>query len=138
MKALLTQRCPCCEREEVHAHHQYITKNNGSRTIYYCLECDIYFSETFATPLAGLPTPLSRVIEIHPARSEGMSLKGTARTFLVSKKSIIDWESPLGNIKPTRMLYSLLHQFIELEIEGDKLYTKVEKTSSLVSVKGGR
>jgi DNA-binding transcriptional regulator YiaG len=56
-----------------------------------------------------------------------MSLNATARTFNVSKKSVIDWESRLGELKPTLMLYALLHQFIHQEIEGDELYTKVEK-----------
>ncbi len=56
-----------------------------------------------------------------------MSLNATARTFNVSKKSVIDWESRLADLKPTLLLYSLLHEFIHQEIEGDELYTKVER-----------
>ncbi len=56
-----------------------------------------------------------------------MSLNATARTHNVSKKSIIDWEQRLAGIKPTLMLYALLHQFIHQEMEGDELYTKVGK-----------
>ena len=97
------------------------------RTIYRCRECDIYYSETFATPIAGLTTPLSRIITVLTARSEGMGLNATARTFKVSKKSVMDWEQRLGELKPTLMLYSLLHEFIHQEIEGDELYTKVNQ-----------
>jgi hypothetical protein len=51
-----------------------------------------YFSDTVLTPMAGLKTPLSRIIQVLTARSEGMGLNATARTFKVSKKSVIDWE----------------------------------------------
>ena len=56
-----------------------------------------------------------------------MSLNATARTHNVSKKSVIDWERRFGALKPTLMLYSLLHQFVHQEVEGDELYTKVEQ-----------
>jgi hypothetical protein len=78
---------------------------------------DIYYSESFATPIAGLGTPLSRIIEILKARTKGMSLNAISRTFDVSKKSVIDWERRLAGLKPTLMLYALLHKFIHQEIE---------------------
>lgn len=56
-----------------------------------------------------------------------MGLNATARTFSVSKKSAIDWERRLAGLKPTRLLYSLLHEFIHQAIEGDELYTKVDQ-----------
>jgi DNA-binding transcriptional regulator YiaG len=65
-----------------------------------------------------------------------MSLNATARTHNVSKKSVIDWERRLGNLKPTLMLYSLLHQFIYQEIEGDELYTKVDKNKPPLDSQG--
>ncbi|MBC6455585.1 MAG: cadherin repeat domain-containing protein [Hormoscilla sp. SP5CHS1] len=37
----------------------------------------------------------------------------------ISKKSVIDWEDRLGDLKPVLMLCALLHQLI---IEGDELY----------------
>ena len=56
-----------------------------------------------------------------------MSLNATAR---ISKKSVIDWDRRFGALKPTLMLYSLLHQFVHQEVEGDELYTKVEQNKS--------
>ncbi|EGJ35221.1 MULTISPECIES: hypothetical protein [Moorena] len=82
--------------------------------------------ETFATPIAGLRTPLSRIIEILKARSEGMGLR-VVRTFNVSLKTVIDWEERLGGLKPVLMLYALLDQFLQLVIVGDELYTLVNK-----------
>lgn len=125
---LFAQRCPFCQKHEnVKVHSHYETENHGRRTLYHCEHCDIYFSETFATPLAGLRTPVSRIIQILKARSEGMSLNATARTFQVAKKSVIDWELRLGGLKETLSLYSLVHEFIHQEIEGDELYTKVNQ-----------
>ena len=108
--------CPCCARKEVSSHTRYPTQAHGSRSIYHCHTCDIYFSETFDTPIARLKTPLSRIITIFKARSDGMGLNATARTFNVSKKSVIDWERRLAELKPTLMLYALLHEFIHQEI----------------------
>lgn len=118
---LFSHPCPNCASPEVQVHTRYETQSYGSRTVYHCGKCDIYYSETFATPLAGLTTPLSRIIEILKARNDGMSLNATARTFSVSKKSVIDWERRLADLKPTLMLYTLLHTFIHPEIEGDEL-----------------
>ena len=86
----------------------------------HCRDCDVYYNETFATPLAGLNTPLSRIITILTARTEGLGLNAADRTFQVSKKSILDWEQRLSNLKPTLILYSLPHQFIYQTIEGDE------------------
>jgi transposase-like protein len=124
---LFTQPCPVCNSNEVKYHGRYSTVNNGFRSIFHCPPCDIYYSETFATPIAGLRTPISRIAQILKARTDGMGLNATARTFNVSKKSVIDWEQRLSDLKPTMILYSLLHQFIHQTIEGDELYTKVGK-----------
>jgi len=78
---LFSHVCPECGSEDVCADHQYKTKKNGVRTIYHYRRCDIYFSETFGTPIAGLTTNLSRIIEILKARSEEIGLNATARTF---------------------------------------------------------
>lgn len=98
--------CPLCGNAEVHAHHTYETQNHGIRTIYHCRACDIYFSETFATPLAGLSTSLSRIIEILKALSEGLGLNVTAQTFRVSKKSVIDWERHLARLWSQLLCYA--------------------------------
>jgi hypothetical protein len=59
------------------------------------------------------------------ARTEGQGLNASARVFGVSKKSIIDWEWRLSELKPTLLLYGLIHQFLNLMNEGDEPYSKV-------------
>jgi transposase-like protein len=99
---LFSHPCPCCANNEVYAHVSYTTQSHVLRTILHCRGCDIYFSETFATPIAGLRTPLSRIITILKARSEGMSLNATIRTCSVSEKSVIDWERRLSGQRTNR------------------------------------
>jgi hypothetical protein len=90
-----------------------------------CQECDTYFSETKNTPLAGLKTPVSRISQVLEAINDGMGLNAACRTFQVGKNSIKRWVHRLGGLKETLLLYTLCHQFIQLQIEGDELYTKV-------------
>ena len=132
---LISHDCPCCGSQDLRSHTTYETKNHGSRQIHHCRSCGSYFSETYLTAMvydrpeviAGLKTPLSRIIEILKMRTSGMSLNTCAREYNVSKKSIIDWERRLAAVKPTLLLYALVHQFIEQVIEGDELYTKVHQ-----------
>jgi transposase-like protein/IS1 family transposase len=133
---LFSHACPCCNCNEVNIHCRYTTQNHGTRIIYCCQECEVYFSESFATPIARLRTPLSRITQILKARSEGMGLNATARTFGVSKKSVIDWEWRLGGLKSTLMIYSLMHRFIDQVIEGDELYTKVARNTDASESEG--
>ncbi len=67
-----------------------------------------------------------------------MGLNAVARTFNVSKKTVIDWEDRLGELKPVLRLSAWLHQLIELMIEGDELYTKVEKNEPPALSQGWR
>jgi transposase-like protein len=124
---LISRDCPCCGSQDIHPHTTYQTKNHGSRQVHHCRSCGSYFSETYLTPIAGLKTPLSRIIEILKMRTSGMSLNTCAKNCKVSKKSILDWEWRLAGIKPTLLLYALMQQYISQVIEGDELYTKVEQ-----------
>lgn len=126
---LFCRDCPDCGSQNIKLHSRYETQSGGTRAVHHCQDCDGYFSDTAATPIAGLRTPLSRIIPILKARSEGMSLNATARTFNVSKKSVIDWECRLSDLQPTLLLYSLLNQFVIQVIEGDELYTKVAQNT---------
>ena len=61
------------------------------------------------------------------ALSEGMGINALTRTFSVGKNSIYRWQERLSSLQQALMLYSLCHQFIQLIVEGDELYTKVGK-----------
>ena len=66
------QECPWCGNKNIQVHTSYATQNHGTRKIHHCRECDSYVSDTFFTPMAGLKTPLSRIITILKARTEGL------------------------------------------------------------------
>lgn len=118
--------CPECQSENIKEHTSYHVFDE-ERYIYKCNDCEIYFSETKNTPLAGLRTPLSRITTILDALNEGVGINAATRLYNVSKNSIYRWLERLSDIKQVLLVYSLCHQFIEQLIEGDELYTKVNK-----------
>jgi len=124
----LTQiRCPNCLCQEIEKHTAYTTKNFGSRIIYKCRQCKCSFSETKNTFIENLKKPISLIVRIIDARTDGLGLNAACRVFSVAKNTIIEWETRFADVKPTLMLYTLVHEFLEVTIEGDELYTKVEK-----------
>jgi hypothetical protein len=56
-----------------------------------------------------------------------MGVNAACRTFNTTKKSLKRWQERLGSLKEVLLLYALCHQFLQLIIEGDELYTKVGK-----------
>ena len=59
--------------------------------------------------------------------AEGTGVNAVTRIFSVGKNSIYRWQERLSSLQQTLMLYSLCHQFIQLMVEGDELYTKIGK-----------
>ncbi len=134
---LLATACPCCQSRDVMRHTLYTTQNQGERTIYRCKSCEEYFSETTNTFLAGIRKPISTIIHVIKARTEGMGLNAVCRTFELSKNTVLRWEERFTRIKQTLLLYALLHQFFQLQIEGDEVYTRVERNTPPTSRLGG-
>ena len=133
---LFLSDCPCCGSKDIQAHTKYKTKNHGDRVIHYCRSCKNHFSDTYSTALAGLKTPLSRIVAILRMRTSGASLNACAREFKVSKKSIIDWEWRLAGVKNTLLIYALMQKFIDLVVEEDELYTKVDRNTKASDSEG--
>lgn len=123
--SLSQQHCPECNSENFKCHCRYSIKNGETRKLFVCQNCGNYFSETKNTPLEGLKTAVSRISQVLEAVNDGLGLNATCRTFHVGKNSIKLWLNRLGGLKETLLLYALCHQFIQLQIEGDELYTKV-------------
>lgn len=124
---LLAMDCPYCSSSHFRVHCTYSTQHHGRRTLYECQACCAYFSETKNTLREGLKTPFSVVWRVLNARTEGMGLNATARTFGVSKNTVLAWEQRGADLQPVLFLYSLVHQFLQVVIEGDEAYTKVGK-----------
>lgn len=129
--------CPSCDSQAVKPHTQYTVQTGEARMIYYCPKCGEYFSQTSATPLAGLRTPLSRIQLILDALNDGMGVNAVCRTFHVSKNTVADWTERLAGLKETLLLYALSHRFLQQLIEGDEIYTKVNANGPAPESEGG-
>jgi transposase-like protein len=125
---LLQLKCPSCKSYDIHSHTPYSTKNHGVRVIYQCQSCLDYFSETKNTLMEGLKTPVSMIWIVIKARTDGMGLNAATRTFEFAKNTILSWERKFSDLHQVLFLYTLIHEFIEVIIEGDEAYTKVHHT----------
>lgn len=120
--------CPNCYTDNKSVHTTYAVQcSQQTRCIFRCRQCKTFFSETAGTLLAGLRTPLSRIAQILSAVHDGLGINATCRVFHTSKNSIKKWESALSSVKKVLLLYTLCHQFLQLCLEGDELYTKIDK-----------
>ena len=124
---LLQLKCPVCHSADIKYHSPSTTKNHGIRVMYKCATCPACFSETKNTLLEGLKTPVSVIWQVVKARTEGMGLNAAARTFEKAKNTILAWERKFIDLHQVLFLYALVHEFLELVIEGDEAYTKVQK-----------
>src|SRR3989440_13022318 len=120
---LLQIKCPTCHSAILQSHTTYATQHYGRRIIYKCANCPTYFSETKKTLMAGLKTPVSVIWQVVKARTEGMGLNATARTFEKAKNTILAWERKFLDLHQVLFLYALVHEFLALVIEGDEAYT---------------
>ena len=121
------QTCPSCNSKDTKIHTHYDTQNHGQRVIHKCHICGRSFSSTVNTFLAGLKKPISLIIQVIKSRTEGLGLNAACRTFGIAKNTLINWEMKFSKIKEVLLLYSLVHSFIKLIIEGDEVYTRVGK-----------
>ena len=132
---LLQIKCPTCHSVVLKSHTTYATQHHGRRIIYKCANCPTYFSETTKTLMAGVKTPVSVIWQVVKARTEGMGLNAAARTFEKAKNTILAWERKFRDLHQVLFLYALVHEFIELVIEGDEAYTGIHvKRDKLPSI----
>ncbi len=117
---LLQLKCPSCKSFDIHSHTPYTTKNHGVRVIYQCESCLSYFSETKNTFMEGLKTPMSVIWLVIKARTDGMGLNAATRTFDVAKNTMLSWERKFSDLHRVLFLYTMVHEFIALVIEGDE------------------
>jgi len=120
-------KCPNCSSENVRFDYKYDTISNGSRQMLLCRDCRTSFSETKNTFLQNIRTPVSVIWKVLKSRTEGTSLNATCRVFDIAKNTLLDWERKFSSLYHTLLIYSMTHAFIQLVIEGDEFYTKVNK-----------
>jgi hypothetical protein len=92
-----------------------------------CQDCGTSFSETKNTFLAGIKKPVSTIWSVMDARTEGLSFNAACRVFHIAKNTLLSWERKFNGLYHTLFVYSMVHAYIEMIIEGDEFYTKVNK-----------
>jgi transposase-like protein len=96
----LTQiRCAYCGCKNVEGYRTYTIKDGEQRTMSHCASCDRTFSETKNTPIADLKTPLSVVVQVLAALTEGIGINAATRLYSVSTNSIYRWQERLSGLK---------------------------------------
>ena len=128
--------CPHYASVKCQELKKYETKQNWIKNLYLCDECKRSFSETKGTFLEGIKTAVSFIINVFKMRTEGMSFNATCRTAVISKNTLLNWERKFSDIKTTLLLYAMLHQFLSQFIEGDELYTNINKNLPIEDCQG--
>jgi transposase-like protein len=128
--------CPYCNSEKCESCKSYETLNYGNRWLYQCAACRQVFSETKGSFLEGLKKPVSLIVKVLKARSEGMGVNAACRVFEIAKNTLLDWERRFADLRETLMVYALMHTFLVQVIEGDELYTKVKKNVPVEDCEG--
>jgi len=124
---LFSCKCPKCMSENVRFDYEYNTASNGCRKMLLCRDCGFSFSETKNTFMGGIKKPISIIWKVINARTEGLSLNSTCRVFDIAKNTLLSWELKFSDLYRTLFIYSMTHAFIQMVIEGDEFYTKVDK-----------
>ena len=119
--------CPDCGSDQLEKLQKYSIQSGEDRQLYCCSSCKLCFSETKNTAIFCLKSPISRIVMILGVLLDGMGINAVTRRFGVGKNSIYRWQERLSGVKETLLLYSLCHEFLKQEIEGDEVYTKVNK-----------
>lgn len=115
--------CPYCHSDQL-TKRGFDPLADGSRLQrYQCKACRKRFNERSGTPMARLRTPPSVVSFAISARSEGMGLRATGRTFGKSHRTIIRWESRLA--AQSEAWSPPAPSGKDVTIEGDEVYTRV-------------
>jgi len=92
-------RCPYCNGKRIEAQRTYTIQCGEPRILYYCAPCAQSFSETRHTPIAQLKTPITLVVQVLSALTEGVGINAATRLYGVSKNSIYRWQERLSSLK---------------------------------------
>jgi len=92
-------RCADCGCKQVDGSRTYTIKDGEQRMIYHCSSCGSDFSETKHTPIAHLHTPISVIVQVLTALTEGLGINAATRLYGVSKNSIYRRQERLSSVK---------------------------------------
>ena len=129
--------CPYCQSNQKVVKKGFNQRQDGTRLQrYLCRGCDRQFNARTGTPLAGLRKSPDQVAKALHMRSEGLGVRATGRVEEIAHATVIRWERRLSvqeeDWSPPAPTNS------DLTVEGDELYTRVEKNRPASKVPVGR
>ena len=128
--------CPHCQSDQVVHKGFYFCQDGTRRQRSYCHSCNQQFSERTGTPLARLRKSPAHVAKVLHLRSEGLGVRATGRVEGVSHSTVARWEGRLAQKAEDWSPPAPTHS--DLTVEGDELYTKVERNRPASKVLVGR
>jgi transposase-like protein len=78
---LTPMRCADCGCKHVDGARIYTIKDGEQRMLYHCSSCGSEFSETKNTPMAHLHTPISVIVQVLSALTEGLGINAATRLY---------------------------------------------------------
>ena len=129
-------KCPSCKSSKCSHYKEYKTLHNGTRELFQCDACGEIYSETKGSFLEGLRKPVDFIIGVLKARTGGLGFNETCDVYSIAKNTLLDWERKFSGIKETLLLYALCQTFLSQIIEGDELYTKINKNLPVEECEG--
>ena len=118
-------RCPRCESERVQKNGVRQLKSGDKVQYYHCKDCNKRFNERAGTPMHRMQTSAQTIATVLRARGEGLGLRAAGRVFGNSHSSVMRWEARLAEHQEAWSPSPSPET--ELTVEGDELYTKVER-----------
>lgn len=127
--------CPYCNRQKL--RKAGFGRCQGQRVQrYWCVPCQRRFSERADTPMFGLRKPVEQVERVLALRSEGLGIRAISRVEHLSPATVILWENRLAN--KAEDWSPPAPEESDITVEGDEVYTRVEKNYPSHKVKAGR
>ena len=96
---LTHMHCTDCGCKDVTAQRTSTTKHGEQRTIYACDACGGTLSSTSHPPMAHLKTPISVIVQVLSALTEGVGINAATRLYGVSKNRLSRWQERLSGVK---------------------------------------
>ena len=93
---LTHMRCTDCGCKDIKAQSTSTIKHGEPRTIDACDACGRTFSSTSHTPMAHVNTPISVIVQVRSALTEGGGIHAAPRLYGVSKNSLYRWPERLS------------------------------------------
>lgn len=115
--------CPICRSNQVVKRGFDKLKDGTAIQRYRCKTCGKRFNERTGTPMARLRSSSEVISYAIGARTEGMGVRATGRTFGKSHTTILRWEARLAD--QAEQWSPPAPQGSDVTVEGDEVYTRV-------------